>query len=150
MPVHMIAKFTELTIRQVRESLVVLIQQNLAVYAETQEKTRITTYYEVNRVEILHRAVIPKVLFSTQEWFEREGGMVSQSILTHGKLTIKDCVADILKTTGTAAGRSTTQRKLQENGNQRGNQMHFDCSWLLSKESKGWSIQEVFLQVINV
>lgn len=111
MPVHMIAKFTELTIRQVRESLVVLIQQNLVVYAETQEKNRVMTYYEVNRVEILHRAMIPKVLSSTQEWFEREGAMVAQSILTHGKLTIMDCVADILTTTGTLAGRSTIQRK---------------------------------------
>lgn len=110
MPVPMIAKFTDLSMRQVRESLVILIQHNLVVYAETQEKARMVTYYEVNRVEILNRALIPKVLYSTQEWFDRDGPLVVQSILTHGKLTITDCIADILASTGTAAGRSAATR----------------------------------------
>ncbi|KAF9084019.1 RNA polymerase III subunit C82 [Mortierella sp. AD031] len=110
MPVGLIANFTALKPRQVRECLFVMIQHNLVVYAESQEKTRIVTYYEINRTELLHRSLIPKVLHSSQEWFERDGIMVAQSLLTHGKLTITDCINDILATTGVAPGRTTTQR----------------------------------------
>jgi DNA-directed RNA polymerase III subunit RPC3 len=111
MPVGLIANFTALKPRQVRECLLVLIQHNLVVYAESQEKTRIVTYYEINRPELLHRVLIPKVLHSSQDWFERDGALITQSLLTHGKLTITDCVADILKTSGVAPGKTTTQRK---------------------------------------
>ncbi|KAK3813573.1 MAG: RNA polymerase III subunit RPC82 helix-turn-helix domain-containing protein [Linnemannia elongata] len=110
MPVGLIANFTALKPRQVRECLFVLIQHNLAVYAESQEKSRIVTYYEINRPELLHRVLIPKVLHSSQEWFERDGALITESLLTHGKLTITDCVADVLKTSGVAPGKTTTQR----------------------------------------
>lgn len=111
MPVGLIANFTALKPRQVRECLFVLIQHNLAVYAESQEKSRIVTYYEINRPELLHRVLIPKVLHSSQEWFERDGTLITESLLTHGKLSITDCVADVLKSSGVAPGKTTTQRK---------------------------------------
>lgn len=111
MPVGLIANFTALKPRQVRECLFVLVQHNLAVYAESQEKSRIITYYEINRTELLNRVLIPKVLHSSQDWFERDGVLITQSLLTHGKLTITDCVADILKTSGVAPGKTSTQRK---------------------------------------
>lgn len=116
MPVGLIANFTALKPRQVRECLFVLIQHNLAVYAESQEKSRIVTYYEINRPELLHRVLIPKVLHSSQEWFERDGALITESLLTHGKLTITDCVADVLKTSGVAPGKTTTQRKRDRSG----------------------------------
>src|SRR5689334_21651821 len=116
MPVGAIANFTALKPRQVRECLFVLIQLNLAVYAESQEKSRIVTYYEINRTELLHRVLIPKVLHSSQEWFERDGALITESLLTHGKLTITDCVADVLKTSGVAPGKTTTQRKRNGSG----------------------------------
>ncbi|KAG0234636.1 RNA polymerase III subunit C82 [Actinomortierella wolfii] len=96
LPVGMIVATTKLSPAQVRESLVVMIQHNIAVYAETQERTRIVTYYEVNRIAIMHRAQIPKMLFYAQEWFEKDGALVAQSVMTHGKLTMKDCINDIL------------------------------------------------------
>ncbi|KAF9931251.1 DNA-directed RNA polymerase III subunit RPC3 [Linnemannia zychae] len=110
MPVGLIANFTQLKPRQVRECLFVLIQQNLAVYAESQEKSRIVTYYEINRQELLHRALIPKVLYSSQEWYERDGALIAESLLTHGKLTVTGCINDILKTSNVAPGKTTTQR----------------------------------------
>jgi DNA-directed RNA polymerase III subunit RPC3 len=116
MPVGLIANFTALKPRQVRECLFVLIQHNLAVYAETQEKTRIVTYYEINRPELLNRVLIPKVLISSQEWFERDGALIAQSLLTHGKLTIADCFDDIMKTSGIAPGKTANQRKQQIRG----------------------------------
>ncbi|KAF9192290.1 RNA polymerase III subunit C82 [Haplosporangium sp. Z 767] len=98
MPVGMIAHLTKLKPRQVRECLFVMIQHNVAVYAEQQEKTRIVTYYEIHRPELLNRVLIPKVLRYSQEWFERDGALIAQSILSHGKLTIMDCLADINST----------------------------------------------------
>ncbi|KAF9943339.1 DNA-directed RNA polymerase III subunit RPC3 [Mortierella alpina] len=96
MPAGMIAHMTQLKIRQVRECLFVLIQHNVAVYAETQEKTRIVTYYEINRSELLHRAMVPKVLGYAKEWFGKDGLKIAQSMVAHGKQTIVDCMADIL------------------------------------------------------
>ncbi|KAG0013398.1 RNA polymerase III subunit C82 [Podila clonocystis] len=96
MPVGMIARITSLTSKRVRECLFVMIQHNIAVYAETQEKTRMVTYYEVNRPELLNRALMPKVLHSSQEWYEREGESIAQTMLLHGKLTITECINDIV------------------------------------------------------
>ncbi|KAF9159531.1 RNA polymerase III subunit C82 [Actinomortierella ambigua] len=103
LPVGLISAATKLTQAQVRESLVVMIQHNIAVYAETQERARIVTYYDVNRLAILHRAQIPKMLFYTQEWFEKDGALVAQSVMAHGKMTMKDCIKDILATRSTGA-----------------------------------------------
>ncbi|KAF8932123.1 RNA polymerase III subunit C82 [Dissophora ornata] len=108
MPVGLIASITNIKPRQVRECLLVMIQHNIAVYAEAQEKNRIVTYYEVNRTELLHRSMIPKVLRYSREWFEKDGGLVAQAILTHGKLTIEDCLKEILTDTTTA--RTQVQR----------------------------------------
>ncbi|KAG0053691.1 RNA polymerase III subunit C82 [Gryganskiella cystojenkinii] len=108
MTVPMIAKTLEWDLkntRQVRESLVVLMQHNLVVYAEAQERGRLATYYEVNRTELLNRAMIPKVLHSTKDWFEKGGVLVAQAILTHGKMTITDCIADITANNSSAEGR---------------------------------------------
>jgi len=96
MPAGMIANMTQLKIRQVRECLFVLIQHNVAVYAETQEKSRMVTYYEINRTELLHRAMVPKVLGYAKEWFGNDGLKIAQSMVAHGKQTIVDCMADIL------------------------------------------------------
>ncbi|KAF9385512.1 RNA polymerase III subunit C82 [Podila verticillata] len=96
MPVGMIARITTLKPKRVRECLFVMIQHNIAVYAETQEKTRIVTYYEVNRTELLNRVLIPKVLHSSQEWFESDGAAIAQTMLVHGKLTITECTNDIV------------------------------------------------------
>ncbi|KAF9334333.1 DNA-directed RNA polymerase III subunit RPC3 [Podila minutissima] len=100
MPVGMIARITSLTSKRVRECLFVMIQHNIAVYAETQEKTRMVTYYEVNRPELLNRAQIPKVLRSSREWYEREGESIAQTMLLHGKLTITECINDIVAHAG--------------------------------------------------
>ncbi|KAF9197819.1 RNA polymerase III subunit C82, partial [Haplosporangium sp. Z 27] len=115
MPVGQIAHFTTLKPRQVRECLFVMIQHNIAVFAETQEKTRIVTYYEIKKPELLHRALIPKVLYSSEKWFEREGSLVTSTILTHGKLTISDCLRYIQSNTFSSViltGRSEAQRTL--------------------------------------
>ena len=115
MPVGQIAHITSLKPRQVRECLLIMIQHNIAVYAEAQERSRIVTYYEVNRTELLHRSMIPKVLHSTQEWFERDGASIAHAIMTHGKLTIGECLNEITAISssigGTVAGRPQAQRK---------------------------------------
>ncbi|KAF9978351.1 RNA polymerase III subunit C82 [Actinomortierella ambigua] len=103
LPVGQISAATKLTPAQVRESLVVMIQHNIAVYAENQERARIVTYYDVNRIAILYRAQIPKMLFYTQEWFEKDGALVAQSVMAHGKVTMKDCIKDIMATRSTGA-----------------------------------------------
>ncbi|KAG0334714.1 hypothetical protein BG004_000295, partial [Podila humilis] len=82
MPVGQIARITELAPKRVRECLFVLIQHNIAVYAEATEKTRIVTYYEVNRPELLNRVHIPQVLHSSQQWFESEGTAAIKKIFT--------------------------------------------------------------------
>ncbi|KAF9157448.1 RNA polymerase III subunit C82, partial [Mortierella sp. AD010] len=112
MPVGMIANFTSLKPRQVRECLFVMIQHNIAVYAEAQERNRIVTYYEANRPELLHRALIPKVLIYSQKWFEREGEAIASTILAHGKLTVVECLKDIqlnTKSSALVSGRSEAQ-----------------------------------------
>ena len=109
MPVGSIASITNIKPRQVRECLFVMIQHNVAVYAEAQERNRIVTYYEINRLELLHRPMIPKVLRYSREWFEKDGGLIAQAILTHGKLTVEDCLKEILTDTTTA--RTQAQRK---------------------------------------
>ncbi|KAG0351738.1 RNA polymerase III subunit C82 [Podila minutissima] len=115
MPVGMIARITSLTSKRVRECLFVMIQHNIAVYAETQEKTRMVTYYEVNRPELLNRAQIPKVLRSSREWYEREGESIAQTMLLHGKLTITECINDIVAHAGydkrTSAQRTASLKK---------------------------------------
>ncbi|KAI1302995.1 RNA polymerase III subunit C82 [Mortierella claussenii] len=120
MPVGLIAHLTQLKPRQVRECLFVMIQHNTAVYAESLERTRIVTYYEVNRQELLHRAMIPKVLHDSQVWFESEGGLVAMTMLTHGKMTINDCLKEILAThpssflgtSSSSSGKTQEQRKV--------------------------------------
>ncbi|KAF9993931.1 DNA-directed RNA polymerase III subunit RPC3 [Entomortierella chlamydospora] len=115
MPVGLIANFTSLKPRQVRECLFVMIQHNIAVYAEAQERNRIVTYYEANRAELLHRALIPKVLIYSQKWFEREGEAIASTILAHGKLTVVECLKDIqlnTKSSTLVSGRSEAQRVL--------------------------------------
>ncbi|KAF9585373.1 RNA polymerase III subunit C82 [Lunasporangiospora selenospora] len=94
MSVPLIIKFTELKPRQVRESLLVLIQHNIAYYAESEERSRIVTYYEIDKEETLHRVLIPKVLQYSKLWFDREGEEVALSILTHGKQRITDLIGD--------------------------------------------------------
>jgi len=111
MPVGMIARITTLTSKRVRECLFVMIQHNVAVYAETQEKTRIVTYYEINRTELLNRALIPKVLHSSQKWFDSDGATIAQTMLVHGKLTITECTNDIVAR-ATYDKRSTAQRSV--------------------------------------
>lgn len=114
MPVGQIANITLLKPRQVRECLFVLIQHNIAVYAQWTERDRIMVYYEINRPELLHRALLPKVLYYAQRWFGNEGGLIAQSLLKHGKLTIMDCTNDVLTTlTGASrlVGKSKQQRK---------------------------------------
>ncbi|KAG0095457.1 DNA-directed RNA polymerase III subunit RPC3 [Podila epicladia] len=115
MPVGMIARITSLTSKRVRECLFVMIQHNIAVYAETQERTRMVTYYEVNRPELLNRVLIPKVLRSSREWYEREGESIAQTMLLHGKLTITECINDIVVHDGydkrTSAQRTASLKK---------------------------------------
>lgn len=112
MPVGMIARITSLTSKRVRECLFVMIQHNIAVYAETQEKTRMVTYYEINRPEVLNRALIPKVLRSSREWYERDGETIAQTMLLHGKLTVTECINDVVAGAGydkrTAAQRNVS------------------------------------------
>ncbi|KAG0209136.1 hypothetical protein BGX28_010515 [Mortierella sp. GBA30] len=96
MPAGMIAHLTQIKLRQVRDCLLVMIQHNFVVYAEAQEKTRIVTYYEINRAELLHRTMIPKVLGYAKEWFGNDGLKIAQSMAAHGKQTILDCLADIM------------------------------------------------------
>ncbi|KAF9308231.1 DNA-directed RNA polymerase III subunit RPC3 [Podila horticola] len=115
MPVGMIARITSLTSKRVRECLFVMIQHNIAVYAETQEKTRMVTYYEINRPEVLNRALIPKVLRSSREWYERDGETIAQTMLLHGKLTVTECINDVVAGAGydkrTAAQRTASLKK---------------------------------------
>ncbi|KAG0221086.1 RNA polymerase III subunit C82 [Mortierella sp. GBA43] len=113
MPVGVIARFTLLKPRQVRECLFVMIQHNIAVYAESQERNRIVTYYEVYRPELLNRVLIPKVLYHTQRWFGSDGTTLSQSILKHGKMNSKDCIDEILtRSSAMSTGKySKTQRQ---------------------------------------
>ncbi|KAF9415575.1 hypothetical protein BGZ94_000061 [Podila epigama] len=98
MPVGMIANITSMAPKTVRECLFVMIQHNFACYAESTENTRIVTYYEINKIELLNRGLIPKVLHSSQEWYDRDGGSIAQTLLLHGKLTITDCINDIIAT----------------------------------------------------
>ncbi|KAF9957920.1 hypothetical protein BGZ65_001776 [Modicella reniformis] len=109
MPVSQIANITSIKPRQVRESLFVMIQHNIAVYAESQERSRIVTYYEINRPELLHRTIIPKLLYSAQKWFERDGGLVTHTVLKHGILTIEECIKDILVTHSTSSSAPATK-----------------------------------------
>ncbi|KAF9434432.1 DNA-directed RNA polymerase III subunit RPC3 [Entomortierella beljakovae] len=115
MPVGPIAHLTSLKPRQVRECLVVMIQHNIAVYAEALERNRIQIYYEVNRTELMHRALIPKVLHYSQKWFENEGQSIALTILTHGKLTVVDCLREFqlnAKSSVLVTGRSEAQKSL--------------------------------------
>ncbi|KAK3817420.1 MAG: hypothetical protein J3Q66DRAFT_430846 [Benniella sp.] len=114
MPVGQIATMTSLKPRQVRECLFVMIQHNIAVYAESQERSRIVVYYEIYRPELLHRALLPKALYYAQRWFGNDGGSVAHTISKHGKLTIGDCIKDILDTTPSSlvlAGKTSRQRE---------------------------------------
>ncbi|KAF9363954.1 RNA polymerase III subunit C82 [Mortierella sp. NVP85] len=104
---------TSLKPRQVRECLFVMIQHNIAVYAESQERSRIVVYYEIYRPELLHRALLPKALYYAQRWFGNDGGSVAHAISKHGKLTIGDCIKDILDTTPSSllVGKTSKQRE---------------------------------------
>lgn len=114
MPVGQIATMTTLKPRQVRESLFVMIQHNIAVYAESQERNRIVVYYEIYRPELLHRALLPKALYFAQKWFGSDGGWVAHTISKHGKMTIGDCIKDTFDSIPSGillAGKSLKYRK---------------------------------------
>ncbi|KAG0317935.1 RNA polymerase III subunit C82 [Dissophora globulifera] len=113
MPVGLIASVTQLKPRQVREALFVLIQHNIGVYAEVQERNRIVTYYEVHREELLHRAMIPKVLHSSQVWYERDGAAIARALLANGKMLVGDCTNIIMAGEGLQAGTRTHTHRVQ-------------------------------------
>ncbi|RUP48784.1 LOW QUALITY PROTEIN: RNA polymerase III subunit RPC82-domain-containing protein [Jimgerdemannia flammicorona] len=81
LPCGAIALFAKLTQKQVRECLVVLIQHNIAYYAEIAERSRIVVYYEVSEEEILLRIRLGAILRYSGEWFGKEGALVAQHIL---------------------------------------------------------------------
>ncbi|KAK9765015.1 RNA polymerase III subunit C82 [Basidiobolus ranarum] len=90
LPLNQIKVLAKVSLRQVRESLLILIQHHLVYHADTGETGATFTYYEANVDEILARLRIGLIINSANEWFGKEGGVIIRLLLSRGMLRLKD------------------------------------------------------------
>ena len=76
---HDIARFTELPIKTVRESLIILIQHGILYFSEAPEGKSEPTYYTIDPENILLRLRIGAILKEVEDRFGKEVGLSSNS-----------------------------------------------------------------------
>ncbi|KAL1923241.1 uncharacterized protein VTP21DRAFT_9617 [Calcarisporiella thermophila] len=106
LPLPVIQLFTKLPRKEVRESLVILMQHNLVYYAEVQEGPNLVTYYEADPIQILLRLRFPAILYYTREWFGAEGYTIVQYLMRNGKMTLNEIKSELQNQKG-----GTTKRR---------------------------------------
>lgn len=84
--ISQIINITNLTRRQVEESLFILIQQNIVKYAE-KPRTQVN-YYSVDINEVLMRIHFPLFILTIKEIFGAEGEEIAKLLLLHGRLSL--------------------------------------------------------------
>ena len=69
---HDIVRFTKLTQRQVRESLVTLIHHGCVYFTDPVELRREPTYYQVDPIRVMMRLRIGSIMRVSEEQFGKE------------------------------------------------------------------------------
>ncbi|KAF7722661.1 RNA polymerase III subunit C82 [Apophysomyces ossiformis] len=85
-----ITRFTELTQRQVRESLVVLIQHGMAFFTEPVAGQREPTYYKVEPDRITMRLRMAPITLLTEERFGKEAAAICRLLFINGRMRLPD------------------------------------------------------------
>ncbi|KAJ1925287.1 RNA polymerase III subunit C82 [Tieghemiomyces parasiticus] len=114
LPLRAIAAYTQLKLPRVREGLVVLIQHNLATWAEAPDGRGLVVFYELSIRAVLYRLRLGDVLQVARDLFDQEGQSIVQHVLLWGNLTPTALQQDCLDWPKLSAKRrSTYMRALQ-------------------------------------
>ncbi|KAI9251907.1 RNA polymerase III subunit RPC82 helix-turn-helix domain-containing protein [Phascolomyces articulosus] len=87
---HDIVRFTKLTQRQVRESLVTLIHHGIVYFTEPLEGQREPTYYQVEPVPVMMRLRIGSIMRVSEEQFGKEASTICKLLYVNGRLRLQD------------------------------------------------------------
>ncbi|KAJ1983974.1 RNA polymerase III subunit C82 [Dimargaris verticillata] len=88
LPLPLIVQSTQLRPKQVREALVILLQQNLATWAEEVRKSGPTAFYTLNLPAVLLRLRVGEILKAVRDQFGADGLTLGQLFLLHGRLSL--------------------------------------------------------------
>ncbi|KAJ3030889.1 UNVERIFIED_CONTAM: DNA-directed RNA polymerase III subunit RPC3 [Siphonaria sp. JEL0065] len=80
---------TQLTTKQVKEALFLLIQHNIVSYTEAAEGLRVVCYYSVNPLQVLLRDRFPLYIKTAKDLFGNYGAEIIAEILKQGKCTFE-------------------------------------------------------------
>ncbi|CAN1284006.1 DNA-directed RNA polymerase III subunit RPC3 [Linum perenne] len=112
LPLHAIARRTELSNSQVKNSLLVLIQHNCAQAFFLEETGRVYTQYIALFHNILHRVRFSKFLDVVTKELGGACGELLKGLLEHGRLTVKQ-ISDRAEASG-KIGITTVQENLHK------------------------------------
>ncbi|KAG0169080.1 RNA polymerase III subunit C82 [Apophysomyces sp. BC1034] len=108
---HDIARFTQISQRQVRESLVVLIQHGIAHFTEPIGGQREPTYYNVSPDQITLRLRMAPITVVTEEKFGKEAAMVCKLLFVNGRMRLPDVCAWVSANDDKAKNKLANYRK---------------------------------------
>lgn len=84
--ISQIARYTNLPIKKIKESLFILMQQNIVKYSEKPRSNNY--YYSADLNEIMMRLHFPTFIHCMEEIFGPDGRDISNLLLLHGKLSL--------------------------------------------------------------
>jgi len=96
----LIARFSLLKLKDVRESVFILMQQNLVQSEEDVDgrTARVSVIYEISVEAVLYRLFFPKFIVTAQEALGDVGRLIAEALLKHGKATEHTILGEIKAT----------------------------------------------------